>query len=353
MRANSDFINPFLSKDSGVISVWTFNLDNDTLWLQKKDRNLTIGLNQLRNHLITMADLQPCQPPQPPTALYPDPRIVRPSWTVKPQGQSMTNFIRRKAFIGRILRDFELQWRGVLGAPYSDLTLGKLAAAIVRIVTLDFSVREVRLQRREWDDFLYEPNELPRWDPLNAHIIPAGGTSIVISRHIAHAVGLIQQDYPSALQNQTQIALRSSSGQSRSYLILTVKDIALYQINGCSQGFIASDRLFNGYDLASERALTLLLEATQATIPEHRVNILPNELQDMILYWAAYGNPLVERAKKGCLMDCGTFFPWIDPSRPRTNLRIKRRTNPENETNQIIVVSHIWFHNHSSGVGYV
>ncbi|KAL2013703.1 hypothetical protein VTN00DRAFT_1228 [Thermoascus crustaceus] len=141
-RLQDDISNPFGdSRESLVPAVWIFNLDNDILTLHKKSLNRMIPLSKLREGPVPIVEMEPFElPPLPKFTLDKD--FPTPTW--EPKFNAAT---RQTAFIGRVLEDFSYQWRHVFRSRYNNSTFRRLACAILRIVTLDFNVKEVARSR--------------------------------------------------------------------------------------------------------------------------------------------------------------------------------------------------------------
>ncbi|KAI4956494.1 hypothetical protein J4E91_000705 [Alternaria rosae] len=152
-QQRDDLLTPFTDRRwTHVGAVWTFDLDRDILRLDQRDRNLWVPLNLGRQRSITISDFEPCEPP--PTlakhALQSVYSARRPAefWKMRRKNTDLPRLQRRKAFVSRILADFAFQWRHVLCGRYNNFTFRRLANAVVRIVTLDFTVEEATLARQ-------------------------------------------------------------------------------------------------------------------------------------------------------------------------------------------------------------
>ncbi|KAF1358979.1 hypothetical protein EJ07DRAFT_122120 [Lizonia empirigonia] len=325
-----DLVTPFNDRRwTHVRAVWTFDLDRDILRLDQRDRNLWVPLNLVRQRSITISDFEPYEPP--PTlakhalqSVYP-----APSWKM-----------RRKAFVSRILADFAFQWRHVLCGRYNNSTFRRLANAIVRIVTVDFTVEEATLSRQGTGGFLVWIDNLPEWGFASGHIVRVGGTSIVICQHAPHAVTLVRKDFAKQIQSTP-----GSAEKSLTYLILSVRELILYRINSELERYTEPKRLFDGMHPPSDEAIELLLQATQTSASTAPLRKLPVELQDAILDKVSAGP--IESARVGCLLDAGSVFTWKCGNR-----NIEREEGRRSRTPWTPVESHIWFGGYPSGIAY-
>ncbi|OCK78343.1 hypothetical protein K432DRAFT_436015 [Lepidopterella palustris CBS 459.81] len=340
-----DIVNPFHDRRRvHVKTVWTFDLDGDVLRLDKNDRNFRVPLSLVRQHSITISDFEPYEPPT--HQKHTLQSILRhPYWRMSRERIDLQHLERRKAFVCRVLADFAFQWRHILCGRYNNSTFRRLACAIIRIATLDFNVEEITLSRQGTGGFLVWIHNLPEWDPFNGNIVRVGGTSIVISQHIPHAITLIREDF--AKQSLSSLKHNSSetSDKSLTYLILSVQEISLYRINTDLERYTKPERLFNGTHPPSDEAIKLLLEATQTSAPTTPIRSLPIELQDMILDKVSVGP--IESARVGSILNAGSVFTWKCGDR-----NIEREEGRRNRTPWTPVESHIRFGNYLSGIAY-
>ncbi|KAF2801023.1 hypothetical protein K505DRAFT_291477 [Melanomma pulvis-pyrius CBS 109.77] len=336
-----DIVTPFNDRRwSHVEAVWTFDLDRDILRLDKRDCNLSVPLSLVRQRSITISDFEPYEPP--PTLAKHTLQSVysAPCWKMRRSGVDPQRLQRRKAFVSRILTDFAFQWRHVLCGRYNNSTFRRLAYAIVRIVTLDFTVEEATLSRQGTGGFLVWIDNLPKWGFASRHIVRVGGTSIIICQHAPHAVTLIRKDFAKRL-----LSTPSSADTSLTYLILSVQELILYRINRELERYTEPKRLFDGVHSPSDEAIELLLQATQTSAPTTPLHTLPLELQDAILDKVSVGP--IESARVGCLLDVGSVFAWKCGGR-----NIEREEGRRSRTPWTPVESHIWFGGYPSGIAY-
>jgi hypothetical protein len=247
---------------------------------------------------------------------------------------------RRKAFVSRILTDFAFLWRHVLCGRYNNSTFRRLAYAIVRIITLDFTVEEATLSRQGIGGFLVRIDNLPEWGFASGHIVRVGGTSIVICQHAPHAVTLARNDFAKQMLSTPGLA-----DKVLTYLILSVREFIMYRINSEVERYTEPKRLFDGTHPPSDEAIELLLQATQTSAPTSSLRKLPVELQNAILDKVSAGP--IESARIGCLLDAGSVFTWRCGNR-----NIEREEGRRSRTPWPPVESHIWFGGYPSGIAY-
>lgn len=153
--------------------------------------------------------------------------------------------------------------------------------------------------------------DLPRWEPSRSYIIHCARVRVVLSQHFAHAMDLVGKDRRLRQQQNEANNPTNASCKSITYLILSIREIFLYQT--CTCGVHKSqctkpETLFNGTDSPSPRALAYLLmlappTSVSASSPLHNLSI---EIQDMILDSISTGQ--LEAARIGCTFSLGTPF---------------------------------------------
>ncbi|KAI1179727.1 hypothetical protein F4777DRAFT_599753 [Nemania sp. FL0916] len=337
-----DVINPFKYERNFIQTVWIFDLDYDVLRYHKKDDLFSqIPLRLVRSRSVNISDFQPYELPTAPrqgSSAF----LLPPYYQFHRKGLDPKRLERRRAFVSRIFADFAFQWKHVLCGRYNDQTFRKLATAIIKIATLDFNVVEVTTQRLGVYGRLIGKHQLPEWEPFKKKIIQVGEMSIVISRHLPHALVLLREHWAAA-EIRSNPQQSSSLWQPRNYLIITVQEIILCRPDDYSTKYTKPERLFDGCHPPSDKALDLLLEATQPEFFTHPTHALPIKLQDLILDNVSLGP--IERARIGCTLDIGSPFTW----------KCKGRSVVRQEDRLIRVPgfpaeSHISFGEHSSGV---
>uniref|UniRef100_A0A0B7JNX3 Uncharacterized protein n=1 Tax=Bionectria ochroleuca TaxID=29856 RepID=A0A0B7JNX3_BIOOC len=250
---------------------------------------------------------------------------------------------RHKALVQKMLADFAHQWRHVLSGRFNHSTFRRLAYAIIKIVTLDFEVKEIAAQRQGIGGFLVWLNNLPEWEPFSGHIVRVGGASVVLSQHPCHAVHLIREDFQQYCVSKPEDDMSVVS--DRTYLVLSVREVSLYRMNSRSERCTAAERLFDGTLPPSAAAIDQLLQATLSVSPVTTLRGLPTELQEKVVDNLAAGP--VERARMRCILDIGSPFTWWSGGRG-----IEREEGRRNRTSTSPVESHICFGKSFSGVAY-
>jgi hypothetical protein len=340
-----DTINPFGdSRGIDFKALWTFDIQNDVLIYISRDRRAQISLSVLRSRPVTLDDMETLGPPLPPL-LHPmlDPAV--PCW--KPQVQVDE---RNRAFLHRIPRDFNHQWRHLLRNNYNTITLRVLARAIIRLCTLDFEVREETGRRigvrGEW---VYI-TELPTWKPFDTDIVLIGDVHVVVCHSI-------QDGFSSVKKHTTSQELTAAEGTRHcprnrpDYMILSVKHIALCRATGPNElECTAPEPLFNGkhgVGPPSNLALDYLLWATAPAICSIDTSLrsLPIEIQDKILRYSSEGP--VAAGMTGCLLGLGTPFLWKDDLQ-MINLEDFRMDHHP----WMPVESQLWFSESKVGIAY-
>lgn len=218
-RQQEDIVDPFLDTRGKLTSaVWIFDLDNDLLRFHKKDYYTSVSLSLLRQRPISVCDFEPYKPPTSILAFRPSRASQCIMWR---NGICRDRLERHKALVQKMLADFAYQWRHVLSGRFNHSTFRRLAYAIIKIVTLDFEVKEITAQRQGIGGFLVWLNNLPEWEPFSGHIVRVGGAFIVLSQHPCHAVHLIREDF------QQYCVSKAEHGMSvvgdRTYLVLSVR----------------------------------------------------------------------------------------------------------------------------------
>jgi hypothetical protein len=336
-----DVVTPFNDRRwTHVGAVWTFDLDRDILRLDKKDYNLSVPLNLVRQRSITISDFEPYELPPILAKHTLQSAHAAPCWTMRRKEIDPQRLQRRKALVSKILADFAFQWRHVLCGRYNNFTFRRLAYAIIRIVTLDFTVKEATLPRPGSSGYLIWIYNLPEWGFASEHIVRVGRTPILICQHTPHAVTLAREDFAKQVQSTTGLVDKSVT-----YLILSVRELIMYRINSENERYIEPERLFDGTYPPSDEAIDLLLQATQTSAPTTPLQKLPVELQDAILEKVSAGP--IESARIGCLLNAGSVFSWR-----HGNQIIKREEGRPFRTPWTPVESHIWFGGYHSGIAY-
>jgi hypothetical protein len=131
--------------------------------------------------------------------------------------------------------------------------------------------------------------------------------------------------------------------------MLTVREVLLYKECDCGQHPIVCtklERLLNGVDPPSARAIEYLLLLAPSANRLSRLHRFPLEIQDMILQHSSLGP--VEAARISCLMSLGSPYNW----QHRDHRPIVRQEIFTTRPSGLGVESQIWFGKHLSGVAY-
>ncbi|KAG9251188.1 uncharacterized protein F5Z01DRAFT_298812 [Emericellopsis atlantica] len=323
-----DIIDPFLDRRRyHMRTVWIFDLDNDLVRFHKANHYTWVALDLFRQQDVTTQDFIPYTPPTPATQgslskLKLHRRLMRRN------GICAESLARRGALVGRLLFDFAYQWRHVLCGRYNNSTF-----------------KEVCTPRPGIGGYLIWLNSLPEWEPFNESIVRVGGVSIVFAQHPCHAITMIRNDFRDYVRWETKLDPSYCLRGSRTYLVLSVREVALFRIDSEQERCTTTERLLDGTLPLSDTALNLLLEATQVKVPVTPLHQLPVELQDNVLQNMSAGP--VERARAGCVLGLGSPFTWR--SEGRDIQRVEGRTN---RTPWPPVESHIHFGESIPGLVY-
>ncbi|KAF1948553.1 hypothetical protein CC80DRAFT_431300, partial [Byssothecium circinans] len=342
-----DTVNPLGdSRQIQYHALWTFDIPNDVLQYTNRGRRSQIRLSLLQERVVCLADMESLGGPIPPP-LEPTLDSKLPYW--RPQ---VPVDGRMRAFTYRLLRDFHRQWRHILRNQYNSVTLRRFARAIIRLITLDFEVRE-NTGGHGWRGVHVWITHLPAWDLFEADLVRVGNVHVVLCQTMQEGLSKVQQHASYQDFSMSQIPSRTDCGEVQpNYIILSVKHVMLCHATGPSSlKHTAPEPLFNGdYDTAppSELALNYLLWATASARPSISTPLqsLPVELQNIILDYVSVGT--VETAKVGCLLGIGSTYSWKDgPLKVTLEKRhmIRHSRSP--------VESLVWFAEHKSGIVYL
>ena len=161
--------------------------------IDKKEHHGEISLERVRQASftpsdLTLSELHVCHGDMSQAALFmPYSELAR-------QNLDPSLLKRRKALLCRILQDFTVQLRHIISSPYNNTMFRRLACAIIRIITLDFTIEEIDSPRRASGGLLVQLHHLPTWNIWNTDILRVRGVSIVICPHIVHAFSLAKAD---------------------------------------------------------------------------------------------------------------------------------------------------------------
>ncbi|KAF4952091.1 hypothetical protein FSARC_12723 [Fusarium sarcochroum] len=296
-----DVINPFRNGDirsAGLESVWLFDLENNSLFIRKKDQFSSAGLELARQRELTLADFTPlASPPAGPTDRIEQLVLDKP-W--EPDFECIS---KTKSVPGRILKDFVYIWRHLLRRRQNDVTFAKLAHAVVNIAILNFSVSD----RTGFDHSQGGPyvwiDDLPQWDTPNNNCIRARASWFVLTQDITHGVDLIQQHIDN--RNKNGDIPTSDSG---TYAILTLQHIVICRVHGKDLEWTRPEVFFNNEETISDRAIDMILWAVHSPSEPTLLHKLPMEIQDLILRFSRTSS--VGAATLGCQLGLGSPFTW-------------------------------------------
>lgn len=330
----SDFVDPFGDRRGFMFeSVWTFDFDKDVLFLRKDDQFCFVFLKLARQRLLTLDDFERLDLPRP--FSLEDQGLPGPYWEPK-----LDLLPRVKSFLGKILRDFAYTWRHVLRRPMNNSTFLRLAYATIWISTLDFVVFERtgfqhNLHRGPYVDVV----DLPSWETPKATLVQAGSSWFALAQETREGLEIVRRHMSNCLED--------SVISSRTYVILTLRQIIICKAQGSEFAWTRSETLFgDGY--ISDAAIDMILWATNTTGTEPEpsaINSLPIEIQDRVLYYAT--TSFVASAKLGCKLGVGSSFPWVN-SGLQIRLQEIKRHRGENSP----VESQIHFAGVISGLSY-
>jgi hypothetical protein len=165
-RQFDDLVNPYGDK-RGVSSetVWTFDLDRDTLYFDRPDRNNQLPLFLLRERAITREDFRPYHPV---AAVVIDAAKAFPA----PYWRSAKIVLERYInIVSRMLRDFAYQWCHILRHTYNDITFRRLARAAICIATKEFQVIEIAGAQQRSRGAFVSNLEVLIWKPFDSLIV--------------------------------------------------------------------------------------------------------------------------------------------------------------------------------------
>ncbi|KAF5698101.1 hypothetical protein FMUND_15200 [Fusarium mundagurra] len=332
-----DFVNPFGdTRGRAFNSLWTFDLDKDVLILTKHDRLYSAPLSLARDRLLTLDDFEILKPPT--EAITEEALVSAPYLDLQPKFDP-----RKKAFLGRILRDFGHTWRHILQREANNVTFMKLAYAVIRILNLDFTV----VERMGFEHVIgrggkyVKVADLPQWDAPNETIVRVGTCWFVLARDIPKGLKMIREHM------ETPAAMTDSTTSTAAYAILTLRQIVCCKVDDGELVYTRPEPLFSDTP-PSDSAINLILWASdlhQAEPKTCRLNYLPVEIQDSVLRQAATSS--VAAAKLGIELALGSPFSWTEQGR-KINLEEVRRHRTETSP----VESGIFFDEVMSGLSY-
>ncbi|EXL68447.1 hypothetical protein FOPG_15491 [Fusarium oxysporum f. sp. conglutinans race 2 54008] len=196
-----DLVNPFGdTRGRSFNSVWTFDLDKDVLFLTKHDKLCSAPLSLARDRLLTLDDFELVRSPT--EEIVEEITVSAPYWDLQLDVDQ-----RKKAFLGRILRDF--------------------AYAVIWIISMDFGI----VERTGFEHVgggggrYVGAADLPRWDAPNKTIVQVGSCWFVLARNIRKGLAMIREHMGSLA------AIAETTTGTASYAILTLRQIVCCKVH--------------------------------------------------------------------------------------------------------------------------
>ncbi|KAK2690591.1 hypothetical protein QWA68_010200 [Fusarium oxysporum] len=216
-----DLVNPFgNTRGRSFNSVWTFDLDKDVLFLTKHDKLCSAPLSLARDRLRTLDDFELVRSPT--EEIVEEITVPAPYWDLQLDFNQ-----RKKAFLGRILRDFGHTWRHLLRREINNTTFMKLAYAVSWIISMDLGL----VERTGFEHVCGRGGryigaaDLSRWDAPDKAIVQVGSRWFVLARNIRKGLAMIREH----MENHAAIA-DTTIGTVR-YAILTLRRIACCKVH--------------------------------------------------------------------------------------------------------------------------
>lgn len=296
-----DFVNPFGDSRGGIFnSLWTFDFNKDVLFLTKQDRFCSTPLDLAGERLLTLDDFELLSSPTP---TPPDEQTLPgPYWDPE-----LNPLPRRRAFLGKILRDFAYTWRHVLRRQMNNTTFVKLAYATIWISTMQFTLIErMGFEHITIGGPYVQLVDLPSWKTPEATLVQVGSSWFALAQDIQEGLRMVRRHI------NINLSLKDPTANMVTYTILTLRQVVLCKVQGSELVWTRSEALFGDIS-PSDTAIDMILWATNTTHNEPQpstINLLPAEIQDRILYYAT--TSLVASAKLGCELGIGPPFSWVD-----------------------------------------
>ena len=188
-------------------------------------------------------------------------------------------------------------------------------------------------------------SDLPSWKPFHDEIIELETLSVVVCQNMTIVSDVIMCDMDQRGDLRKTLC---SECVGITYMVLSVREIYLQKMCTCNEHQsmrTKSEKLFDGVNPPSDRALEYLLTAASPERCDLPFHGLPVEVQNMILTHASSGP--VESARIGCMLSLGTAFNWQIECRAME--RLDARTS---EPSPSLVGSRIWFDDKPSKLIY-
>jgi hypothetical protein len=292
----SDFVNPFGdSRGNQFQTVLILDLNKDSVTITKKDGSYWAPLGIARERLLTWDDFKAQQPS---AELNEEHETLQgPYWEPAIEVDS-----RKKAFLGRVLRDLAHAWRHVLRRPMNAKTFLKFAYAIIWISTNDIIIHERTGFR--CNTGLPGPHisvmDLPRWKTPDKSFVKVGKSWFVLA-----------QDINSGLDMVNRHVSEESSTRCSLYVVLTVRQVVLCKADKASLVWTKPETLFDSTPASDAAIDAILWAATDSVEPTpNAIHSLPIEIQDRIMHFATIS--FVASARLGCELGLGSSFTWLE-----------------------------------------
>ncbi|KAH7230487.1 uncharacterized protein BKA55DRAFT_667639 [Fusarium redolens] len=322
-----DFVYPFGdTRVRAFNSVWTFDLDKDVLFHTKHDRPCSAPLSLARDRPLTLDDFELVQSPTQLTAE--EQTVPGPYWDLQLDVDH-----RKRAFLGRILRDFGHTWRHLLRRQVNNVPFMKLAYAVIWILNIGFTIVErTGFEHVGGRGGRYAgAADLPQWDTPDEPIVQVGSCWFVLARDIPKGLDMIREHM------ESHAAITDSKTQQ--IICCKVHDGELVHTR--------PESLF-GDAPPSGSAIDLILWASdiyQGDPKPSRLNYLPVKIQDRVLRQAATSS--VAAAKLGIELSLGSPFSWAEQRR-----KIRLEETLRHRTEASPVETQICFNRTISGFSY-
>jgi hypothetical protein len=190
---------------------------------------------------------------------------------------------------------------------YSQPAFGLFAYAVIRLMSLDFEVKQLAYPGLWKSDYIRD--YYPLWSgftpPGAVRVVQTEWDTVIMCPHIPTAIRMIREDVAREIADG-----RRRPRKSKHYLVLTLREAIRFEVNTSMEPvFSEGYHLFDGVNRPQDAVVGLLLESLHAPSASwNRIRRLPLELQDMILKQVS-PSPL-ECERIGCILGIGTPFAW-------------------------------------------
>ncbi|KAJ0141198.1 Uncharacterized protein HZ326_15930 [Fusarium oxysporum f. sp. albedinis] len=161
---------------------------------------------------------------------------------------------RKKALLGRILRDFGHTWRHLLRRQINNTTFMKLAYAVIWIISMDFGI----VERTGFEHDVGRGGryvgaaDLSRWDAPDKAIVQVGSCWFVLARDIRKGLAMIREHMGSLA------AIAETTTGTASYAILALRQIVCCKVHDGDLVYTRPEPLFSDTP-SSDSAIDLIL----------------------------------------------------------------------------------------------